>query len=181
MNRFDINCLQGLMLIATHKLDTNPLFSKSLIYINKHSAGQGAEGFILNKPTKLPFYKLFRMVKSSKIDMQRSALDNNMVLIGGPELTNNTFILNNNLNSEVLTESLLQEIIVQESYDSFEVFAGISSWRLGQLEKEVFEDYWLTFEPDLEIMFTTDYRDRYDKFISKNSLNSYMIRLSNSE
>lgn len=178
MNKYDINHLNGLLLIATHKVGHDPLFSSSLVFITKHDVNLGAEGIIINKPTKLPFYKLFHMVESDiAINLSKQVLEENMVLIGGPELVKSTFVIEDDLSHKVLTETLLESIVSRSDTTRFEVAAGIATWQPGQLEREVFNDFWIPTACDKEIMFKEQYANRYDMLVNKLDLSNYLNRL----
>lgn len=179
MNKIEISDMKGALLLATPKLDHDPLFNNSLVYISKHSVISGSEGMILNKPTKLEFHQLFKVIKiDNPIKVGKSALTNNMVLIGGPELVKNTFIFDESLKVRVLTENALKNLIEQEGLGDFEVSAGISSWASGQLEKEIFEGLWLPITFDCKMIFGIPYESRYDNIVQNLGLTSYFAKQS---
>lgn len=180
MNRFDINNLSGVLLLSTPKINNDPLFQESLILIVKHNSENGAEGIILNKPTKLPFYKLFHMVDCGvPINLSKHILEDNRVLIGGPDLVKSTFLLEEDLSYKILTEVMLEQIVSRAYYKKFEVAAGISTWNAGQLEREIYGEYWLTVASDKKIIFELPYEKRYQSLIDSLNLNNYLRYIAN--
>lgn len=180
MNKFDINNLSGLLLLATPKVGNDPLFMESLIYIVKHKSDQGAEGIILNKPTKLPFYKLFNMVDTGvPINLSKYILEDSKVLIGGSEMVKSTFLLEDDLSYKLLTESVLEKLVSRVGQRKFEVAAGISSWDVGQLEREIYSELWITVACDKKVMFDLPYEQRYQSLVTKLQLDRYLQNMLN--
>lgn len=174
MKKYNINNLEGVVLIASPKLRFDPLFAESVVYLTSKHVSGGIEGFIINKPTKLPFYKLLRMVGSKhKINISRSVIQSNMVLIGGSENTKSTFIIDQELRSNILTEKVLEYIVMNSEEKKFEVLAGVTAWAPGQLEREIFDNRWVLADPETNIMFNTPYSERYNVYVENMGLSGY--------
>lgn len=182
MNKYDINNLTGLLLLATNRVGSDPLFKESIIYIVKHQVAKGAEGIILNKPTKLPFYKLFDMVEADvSINLSQKILEENMILIGGPDLVKSTFLIEEDLSYKVLTESILENLVSRVEGARFEVAAGLAAWSAGQLEREIFNDMWVPVATDKTVMFDLPYVQRYPELVNKLDLAQYLQRIAGYE
>lgn len=179
MNKIDISDLQGTLLLATPRITRDPLFKESLVYVFKHNVVAGAEGIILNKPTRLEFYQLFKSLRvAGDIRIKKDIILNKMLLIGGPELSKNVFLIDENLTVRVLTEFVLQKIILGQDNSKFEVTAGLSIWAPGQLEQEIFEEFWLPMAASQEVIFNTPYEKRYQKLVHDLELGPYFRKLA---
>ncbi|KIN73768.1 YqgE/AlgH family protein [Sulfitobacter guttiformis] len=156
--------LTGELLIAMPGTD-DPLFSRSVVFICSHSA-DGAMGLILNKPAReLTLREVFARVDipTTGGPVQRP------VHFGGPVETGRGFVLHRDqarLAPEpsvipggyllTATKDILEDIAAGEGPEPFLFTVGYSGWGVGQLEREIVHNGWLTAPATPALVFGTD-------------------------
>lgn len=154
-------------LIAMPSL-ANSVFSKTLTYICEHNE-QGALGIVINRPTDLTLFSLFRQLGISPVDSLAESIS---VLFGGPVQVDCGFVLHHpvgnwqstmTINKEVgLTISLdiLKAIANDEGPEQALIAMGYAGWTAGQIEHELAQNAWLTVPATADVLFDIPSEER---------------------
>ena len=94
-------------------------------------------------------------------------------------MVKSTFLLEDDLSYKLLTESVLEKLVSRVGQRKFEVAAGISSWDVGQLEREIYSELWITVACDKKVMFDLPYEQRYQSLVTKLQLDKYLQNMLN--
>lgn len=133
---------------------TDPYFSKTVTYICTHNQ-DGAMGLIVNRSTDITITDLFEQIKLSA---NSPALIDKTVHFGGPMQTERGFILHTPHDEYNATISVNNTIALTTSKDILEAAAenngpekmlialGYAGWTPGQLEDEIMQNAWLSFD-----------------------------------
>lgn len=134
----------GRILIATEKLDSDPNFTQTIIYIFDHSVW-GAQGIILNRPRSSPDLKE-RLFKGQNVAFYQ----------GGPvSFPAMRFVAMDRLKaiSPWRTQSLyvvrykkFKKLFSEDAERGFDLYLGYAGWGTGQLEKEIRDGAWVVGE-----------------------------------
>ena len=156
-------------LIAMPSLE-DPIFAKSLTYVCEHNE-KGAMGVIMNRPLGMTLTTLFEQVD---IEMHRPDVAELPVHFGGPVQTDRGFVLHTPLGDWQSSLIVSPEIGLTTSKDillavgegggpeKIFVSLGFAGWEAGQLEKEIFENSWLTVPvDDMRVLFDIPSEERY--------------------
>jgi putative transcriptional regulator len=120
----------------------DPNFSRAVLFLTRHSALEGAQGFILNRP-------LERRVGDLLKEEQFTALADVPVFLGGPveteELTFGVIRWDEVSQRTVFLSHLSRKAAVEELEEGHEVraFVGYAGWSAGQLEAELLQRSWI--------------------------------------
>lgn len=150
--------LTGQFLIAMPAM-TDPCFSKTVTYICTHNQ-DGAMGITINRTADISMHDLLKQIK---IDTAPDVLTNKSLLnknvhYGGPVQIDRGFILHSPhieydstivVNEHIaLTTSkdILAASANNEGPHKIMVALGYAGWVAGQLEQEVLQNAWLSFE-----------------------------------
>ncbi len=159
------NSLRNQFLIASPYLQ-DPRFHGAVIYLCEHS-DEGALGLTINQPLDIQLGEILE-----QLDMNGDELDV-PVYGGGPVQPERGFVLHTpnhqwQSTAEVtdqiwLTTSrdVLSDIGAGEGPEKYLVCLGYAGWSEGQLEEELASNAWLTCPATTEILFDTDYAERY--------------------
>lgn len=138
--------LDGNLLLADPSLmDAN--FKRVVLYLSHHTADEGAEGFILNRP-------LNKVVGDLALPMDIEQLDQVPVYVGGPVGTEQLIFASMHWRVDDKRLEFAARLSAQEAAarvsEGFHVvaFVGHAGWSAGQLEGEIRESAWITYEPD---------------------------------
>lgn len=151
------------MLIAMPGMEDG-FFSRSVILLVEHGS-QGAGGVVLNKMAPLD---LDTLLKST--GLQSAPAGNRPVWVGGPVSPQAGLVLyldeggaRYDHDVEVLpglrlsaSLSVLRDVAAGRGPKTFGLYLGRAGWGPGQLEDELAKGAWLTTEPDLTLLFSTD-------------------------
>jgi putative transcriptional regulator len=138
--------LTGSLLIADPSL-RDPGFGRSVVLMARHDAGEGASGFIINKP-------LGKSVSDLVSLDELEGLSEIPVYLGGPVSTEQlTFAsMTWREDSETLDYEthLSSEDAAHRLHEGFSIraFVGYSGWSEGQLESEIQGRSWIIKKPD---------------------------------
>ncbi|WP_370931991.1 YqgE/AlgH family protein [Bartonella sp. DGB1] len=170
----------GKILIATSVLDKG-YFSRTIIYICSHN-DTGALGLIVNKPSLL---NLSDVMCSNKFanhsfynlgygkNYSKEAFDTPF-LQGGPVEEKAFFTLHSVDSKFSNTISVTNNVCLTSHIDVYQAIAsgngpkeyiniiGYTAWYAGQLEQEIKANCWLIQEPELELLFSKDYDNKYN-------------------
>jgi putative transcriptional regulator len=155
--------LTGQFLVATSQL-REPGFRKTVIYMVKHSA-DGAMGIIVNRPLG----KVSLAALSKKMGLEEAENQDELtVYYGGPVESDRGFVLHSTEatpeTSRIIGEgvamtadSAILKFIAEGEGPEHYIFAlGYAGWAPNQLEVEIAQGSWLTYEFELSILFAED-------------------------
>ena len=137
-------------------------FTDSLLYICDHG-NLGALGLIINRPLNLKLKDLFN---SMKIVENSKAKGN--VYMGGPVNPGAIFILHSSDRSWQGTLEVTKNIHMSTNYQAIEDIAhgngpknyiltlGYTGWGPEQLNSEISDNAWITFNEESELIFNTE-------------------------
>jgi len=164
--------LQGQFLIAMPKL-SDPNFFKTVTCLTHHTR-EGALGIIINRV--FPSLSIKDIFDELKIECtSRSAAIS--VHVGGPVHTDQLFVLHDSPfgweSCQRVSQSLgistsrdiLEAIAVEKDPKSFLISLGCAGWGPGQLERELKENSWLTFNITEDMIFNTPIDSRWDEAV----------------
>ncbi len=161
-------------LIATNDIEDS-LFAGSLIYICEHTS-DGAMGLIVNKPSPIGMEIVFAGAGSKHIPER---FINEFVMMGGPVQPDRGFVLHtpvgewqssltvNETNAVTTSRDIIESLAKDERVAQAILTIGYSSWRGGQLEREIAENSWLIVGADNEILFNTPVAERHQAALNK--------------
>lgn len=133
--------LTGSLLVAHPDL-RDPNFRRTIVFLSHHSPGEGATGFVLNRP----------------IEPLPSSVSNARMYFGGPVDSGKMVLasLQWRDNPTIVAFRLFPGAEEQESRrgweDGLRIFAGHSGWTPGQLESEIEQNAWLVVPPTREMI-----------------------------
>ena len=164
--------LKNKILIAMPNI-TDPLFSKTLIYIIEHG-NHGASGFIINKKIDKDKY-VFHPQTNDNEKINLLELSNHLFL-GGPVLSKNCIIhssIYNSPNSILISKNIsitnldfpFLKKIQSEKDIKHKIIIGYSGWSPGQIEKEISQGDWLAYKGTNKLIFNKDSRTSWAKVI----------------
>ncbi|WP_099865183.1 YqgE/AlgH family protein [Pararhizobium haloflavum] len=180
--------LDGQLLIAMpHVFDSN--FDRTVIYICAHS-GDGAMGFILNRPQPMSFCDLLVQLKVISSDdaicLPTRARDM-AVQAGGPVDTGRGFVLHSDDYLSDSTMPVSDELCMTATVDILRAISkgkgphratmmlGYAGWGPGQLEAEIGENGWLTCPASDDIVYDRALPDKYDRVLASMGINPAML------
>lgn len=174
--------LDGQLLLAMPSM-TDKRFRRSVIYMCRHS-DEGAMGIIVNQHAKKPsFVSLMRqldLIASDDVEALPDEVRSQSIHIGGPVSTERGFVLHSNdVTIDDATMSISGGICLTATLDILKVIAkgkgprrsllalGYAGWSAGQLETEIQANGWLHCPADLELVFSPDIDQTYERALSK--------------
>ncbi len=151
----------------------DPVFGGSVVYLCEHNSS-GALGVIINKPTDMTMAALFdRIDLKLEIIPDRTPIDDNPVMFGGPVQVERGFVLHAPPGPFSSMLQVTEHIALTTSRDVLEAVAlgagperilvtlGCSGWGAGQLEQEIAKNGWLTVYADPSIIFDLPVEQRF--------------------
>ncbi len=178
--------LQNHFLIAMPSLH-DTFFERSVIYICEHDK-KGAMGIMINRPIGIEVNELLLQMQLKDEPELITSLGSK-VLIGGPVTPERGFVLHTPQSTWNNSQSLTDELMLTTSRDvlsalgsstapeQFIVALGYAGWRKDQLEQELAENTWLSIPATAELLFSTEYEDRWQQ--ATESLGFDICQLSN--
>jgi len=178
--------LQNHFLIAMPSLK-DTFFERSVIYICEHDE-KGAMGIMINRPIGIEVNELLLQMQLKEEPELITSLGSK-VLIGGPVTPERGFVLHTPQTRWSNSQSLTDELMLTTSRDvlsalgsdtapeQFIVALGYAGWSRDQLEQELAENTWLSIPATAELLFSTEYEDRWQR--ATESLGFDIWQLSN--
>lgn len=172
--------LEGRFLVAMPGLEAS-YFNNSVVYVCAHNA-DGAMGFIVNKPATISVGELMTHTgipypanrdKAGMIDTLGP------IRAGGPVDEHRGFVLHSDdycagstipISEHVFLTSTLQilrSIAAGNGPKRAAVALGYAGWGAGQLEREIRDNCWLTFDEDPEVVFDHNNDAKYGALIAR--------------
>ena len=162
MTKIEDQDLKGKILFFSPNEAGTSYFTDSLILICDH-LGDVYKRQIFNRPLELKLMELFEGMKIKGLDVE----DGN-VFLGGPVNPGAIFILHSadkswkntlqvskNINMTTDYEAI-EDIARGESPENFILTLGYTGWGPEQLNAEISENAWISFEEDVNLIFKTD-------------------------
>lgn len=143
-------------------------FQNSVVYILDHG-DQGAFGVIINDALGMDFKSLLSQID---IQLDNELAEKTVLLRGGPVDEGHGLVLHEPGPSFGTTHNFEHGVSLSSSRDILEAIAngeepstylivlGHSGWAPGQLEMEVAQNAWLTWQADTDILFKTPLHER---------------------
>ncbi|RTR34591.1 YqgE/AlgH family protein [Shewanella atlantica] len=178
--------LQNHFLIAMPSLK-DTFFERSVIYICEHDE-KGAMGIMINRPIGIEVNELLLQMQLKEEPELITSLGAK-VLVGGPVTPERGFVLHTPQSTWNNSQSLTDELMLTTSRDvlsalgsntapeQFIVALGYAGWSRDQLEQELAENTWLSIPATAELLFSTEYEDRWQQ--ATESLGFDIWQLSN--
>lgn len=154
-------------LIAMPDID-DPFFENAVIYVCEHN-DEGALGIMINKPSPITMEMIFA-ASDRNIPLR---MQHENVMMGGPVQVDRGYVVHTPVgrwqhsitvsDDIALTSSrdVIENLSRQGAVDKALISIGYSSWRKGQLERELADNVWLTVKADEHILFDIPYEHRY--------------------
>jgi len=161
--------LTGHFLISTPQMP-DPRFQEQVIYLCVHNE-DGAMGLVINNPN--PGITLFDVLRGSNLATPEGPFP--PVYMGGPVDADAGFILYATKIPDrhaievtpgiyVSRDSrLLEDISREQGPKHFLFMLGYAGWGIGQLEKELMDNSWLTVPADMDVLFHTPDEQKWRK------------------
>ncbi|OGT32251.1 MAG: hypothetical protein A2W28_01525 [Gammaproteobacteria bacterium RBG_16_51_14] len=153
----------------------DPNFYRTVTYICAHN-DEGAMGIVINRPLDL---ELRDVLEQMNIQSKNEKIGKIPVYQGGPVHTDRGFILHRppmkEWESSIIIEDdicvttsrdILQAIADGEGPEQSLVALGYAGWAAGQLEQEIMDNIWLNGPADLQIIFKTPSKQRWESAAS---------------
>ncbi|MAK60594.1 MAG: hypothetical protein CMK09_06420 [Ponticaulis sp.] len=167
--------LVGKLLIAMPGIDDDR-FDRTVILLCAHS-DEHAMGIVLNRTLlDLTLTDLFDQLE---VPMEAS-LPNDPILHGGPVGTDRGFVIHSPDFESVgatisicnglrltATKEVLNAMASSEPPEKCRLALGYSGWGPQQLEAELRQNVWLVVDSDEEIIFDTDFDQKWERAINK--------------
>lgn len=179
------NFLDSKLLLAMPSI-TDERFERTVIYMCSHDES-GAMGLIINQQAEnLNFEELL-----DQLDIEvHSEMPDIPVHVGGPVEPGRGFVLHSADFVEDSTLVVSETLAVTATVDILSAMAedrgpkhslmalGYAGWGPGQLEQEIISNSWLTAEADEEIIFNTDFEQKWPRAMAKLGVNIAMLSSS---
>ncbi|VVT29111.1 conserved hypothetical protein [Roseovarius sp. EC-HK134] len=175
--------LTGKLLIAMPGMG-DPRFAHSVVLLCAHSP-DGAMGLIINKPTSdLRLRDLLEQLSIAPTGQTR----NLPVHFGGPVEHGRGFVLHDRGYQSTLTSlevnedfamtatlDILEDLARGTGPDRALLALGYAGWGPGQLESELAENGWLTCDADMELVFDTPNRAKWEAALTRLGISPLML------
>ena len=149
----DAPSLSGSLLLAAPSM-RDPNFRRTVIFMAAHTSGEGAFGYILNRP-------LEQQVADLLPDHQLGPLGKVPVFIGGPVSTDKLAFASLHWNRKKSTLRCQTHLSVADALHELSLghdvrgFVGYAGWTEGQLEGELLKRSWIT-SPARKVVLATE-------------------------
>ena len=171
------NSFKHSLLVATPLLSGED-FNECVIYVYEHTPTGGAEGLIVNKPTKRTIRDISTQLS---IPLGNKRAGDQIILRGGVLSLEQGFMLFSDGGELVLSNSReTLECFCQksDSYPDELLFAlGNVTWAPGELEEELIDNHWLLAPPARHILFSVPFERRWEAaacLLGINNLNLFL-------
>ena len=147
----------------------DPNFAQTVTLVCEHS-DRGALGIVINRTLPMTLGDVFGQLG---LDSQRSRVNDQPVLRGGPVQTERGFVLHSPAGawesslpfSERMhlttSRDILDALAAGEGPESAVIALGYAGWDSGQLEDEMARNAWLTVDADERLLFATPVEQRW--------------------
>lgn len=161
--------LQNQFLIAMPQM-MDPYFANTVTYLWRHNE-EGALGIVINKPLQACVADIFGELKI-ECSLNDRRFTEQHVLAGGPVERDKGFIIHDagshwessiqvTSNISVCTsKTILQDIASGMGPNNYLIALGCAGWDAGQLEREIYENAWLTTPATSDLLFSGDYASK---------------------
>ncbi len=148
----------------------DPNFYRTVTYICAHN-DEGAMGIVINRPLDLD---LRDVLQQMDIKFNNEFIDKTPVYQGGPVHTDRGFILHQPVMEWESSIVIGDDISITTSRDILQAIAdgkgpersfialGYAGWAAGQLEQEIMENIWFNGPADMQIIFNTPSKQRWE-------------------
>jgi putative transcriptional regulator len=185
-NSSDFTSLKGHLLIAMPQMN-DPRFHRAVIFLAVHDE-KGAMGMVINNPLPSPdFAEVLKQVSVSTEKPLDDKILNMPVLAGGPVQGVHGFLLHTSDFAQKNTIPVDDLFSISGTVDSLRAIVngyrpemmlftlGYSGWGVGQLEKELQDNVWLTAPASLEIVFSTRPDEMWENAFALIGVNPIML------
>lgn len=161
--------LTNQFLIAMPAL-ADPNFHHTVTYICEHNT-DGAMGVVINRPLEI---QLGTLLEHLAIPTENDVIKPIPIYQGGPVQPDRGFVLHNGAQQWDTTLQVTENIALTASQDiihaiargegptQFLIALGYAGWGIGQLEKEIADNAWLSGPADPAIIFQTPEAQRWN-------------------
>ena len=165
----DASSLTNHLLIAMPSL-ADPNFAHTVTLVCEHSVDKGALGIIINKPLPMT---LSEVLSQMKLEASDPAVAARAVLRGGPVHKDRGFVVHRPGGEWDSSHSVSDAVQVTTSRDVLAAMArgegprdafialGYAGWEVGQLEREMLDNAWLSLPMNERIAFDLPYEERW--------------------
>jgi putative transcriptional regulator len=165
----DGSSLTNHLLVAMPSL-ADPEFSQTVTLVCEHSLERGALGIVINKPLSMTLQEVFQQMN---IDSADPLIGGRSVLRGGPVHRDRGFVVHRNGGRWDSSHTLSPAVQVTTSRDVLVAMArgegppdafialGYAGWEVGQLEREMRDNAWISLPLDEQILFQMPFEDRW--------------------
>lgn len=161
--------LTNQLLVAMPSLD-DPEFAQTVTLVCEHSPEKGALGIVINKPLPMTLGEVFEQMN---LEPSEARMAERAVLRGGPVHRDRGFVVHRPGGRWDSSHAISESIQVTTSRDVLAAMArgegpadafialGYAGWEVGQLEREMRDNAWITLPVDERILFETPFEDRW--------------------
>jgi putative transcriptional regulator len=165
----DTSSLTNHLLVAMPSL-ADPNFAQSVTLVCEHSVDKGALGIVINKPLPMT---LSEVLSQMNLDAGDPEIGTRAVLRGGPLHKDRGFVLHRPGGTWDSSHAVSESVQVTTSRDVLAAMArgegprdafvalGYAGWEVGQLEREMLDNAWLSLPLDEHILFDLPFEDRW--------------------
>jgi putative transcriptional regulator len=165
----DGSCLTNHLLVAMPSL-ADPEFAHTVTLVCEHSLDKGALGIVINKPLPMTLADVFEQMNLAATDTEAGA---RWVLRGGPVNRDRGFVVHRPGGHWDSSHQIAEGIQITTSKDVLAAMAdghgppdafvalGYAGWGVGQLEREMRDNAWITLPVDERILFEMPFEDRW--------------------
>ena len=170
--------LEGKILVASPRLEDR-FFEKSLIYIFMHDEN-GALGIILNQVIgSVSNQELLKLLDKTTVRITDSK---SPIVFGGPVNTEKVIALSINKEQEknfshlqsitlhTDIQDFIKDCILKNTTSKFLLVRGVSAWDSGQLEDEIAQNTWFISNPNIDLIFSQQIKDKWSSVIKSMGL-----------
>jgi putative transcriptional regulator len=157
------------LLVAMPSL-ADPEFAQTVTLVCEHSTDKGALGIVINKPSRMTLGEIFEQMNLPTTDTE---LAGRSVLRGGPVHRDRGFVLHRPGGRWDSSHAVSEQIRVTTSRDVLAAMArgegppdafialGYAGWEVGQLEREMRDNAWMSLPVEESILFDMPFEQRW--------------------
>ena len=169
MTKIEDQDLKGKILFFSPNGAGTSYFSDSLILICDHNE-HGSLGLIFNRPLEMKVKELFKGMK-----IKGDYVKDSNVFLGGPVNPGAIFVLHSSdkswKNTIQVSETLnmttdyeaIEDIARGEMPEDFILTLGYTGWGPEQLNEEIADNAWISFNEDIDLIFKTNPSDQINE------------------
>ncbi|MDH3972928.1 MAG: YqgE/AlgH family protein [Deltaproteobacteria bacterium] len=162
---------KGALLVAQPKISAS-IFKESVVLITHHSKKNGTQGLIINKPSGHSPDDILPPDSGAE-KLYEKLFIGGPVILAAPTLLIDTEIPPEGaikIFSHVYLSMSLHKVLNEENskrHSELRIYAGMSSWAPGQLEREIARGDWLLLRPDSKMVFSENPEVIWEKLIKR--------------